>query len=75
MVETVSRCLFELSPFATIAVDRAGFVIEDTFEPKHGDANAAPGSFGHRCWFVPPYIAMKARRTHQPVPTPKVLLA
>ena len=41
---------------------RAGFVIEDTFEPRHGDSSAAPGSFGHRCWFVPPYFAVKARR-------------
>ena len=53
---------------------RAGFVIEDTFEPKHGDASAAPGSFGHRCAFIPPYIAMKARRTKQPVAEPKLLL-
>ncbi len=41
---------------------RAGFVIEDTFEPKHADSSATPGSFGHRCWFVPPYFAIKARR-------------
>lgn len=41
---------------------RAGFVIEDTFEPKHGDSSAAPGSFGHRCWFIPPYFAVKSRR-------------
>jgi SAM-dependent methyltransferase len=41
---------------------RAGFVIEDTFEPKHGDGTAEPGSFAHRCWFVPPYLAIKARR-------------
>ncbi len=41
---------------------RAGFVIEDTFEPRHGDSSTPPGGFRHRCWFIPPYIAFKARR-------------
>jgi len=41
---------------------RAGFVIEDTFEPKHGDSASPPGSFRHRCWFIAPYFAIKARR-------------
>jgi len=41
---------------------RAGFVIEDTFEPNHGDSAATLGSFGHRCWFMAPYLAIKARR-------------
>lgn len=53
---------------------RAGFVIEDTFEPKHGDAAAAPGSFGHRCWFVPPYFAMKARRKAGPPSERRIVL-
>lgn len=46
---------------------RAGFVIEDTAEPRHGDPHAAPSAFRHRSWFVPPYITFKARRTNQPV--------
>lgn len=54
---------------------RAGFVIEDTFEPRHGDGTAAPGSFGHRCWFIPPYFAIKARRKATPPPERKILLA
>ncbi len=53
---------------------RAGFVIEDTFEPRHGDASAAPSSFGHRCWFIPPYFAVKARRKTTATPAPKLLV-
>jgi SAM-dependent methyltransferase len=48
---------------------RAGFVIEDVAEPRHGDPHAKPGTFRHRSWFVPPYITFKARRTAQPVQT------
>ncbi len=40
-----------------------GFVIEDVAEPRHGQAEAAPGSFAHRSWLIPPYIKIKARRT------------
>lgn len=54
---------------------RAGFVIEDTFEPKHGDSAAAPGSFGHRCWFIPPYFAIKARRKPAPAAVRKLEVA
>jgi len=46
---------------------RAGFVIEDVAEPRHGDPHARSGSFRHRSWFVPPYITFKARRTALPV--------
>ena len=53
---------------------RAGFVIEDTFEPRHGDATAAPSSFGHRCWFIPPYFAIKARRKPGPPPERRLVL-
>lgn len=42
---------------------RSGFVIEDLQEPQHVDPMAASGSFGHRCQFIPPYVAIKARRT------------
>lgn len=42
---------------------RAGFVIEDLIEPRHGDSTAAPGSFHHRSAFVPPFVTIKARRT------------
>jgi SAM-dependent methyltransferase len=41
---------------------RAGFVIEDVVEPPRADALAPPGSPGHRAWFLPPYIRVKARR-------------
>jgi SAM-dependent methyltransferase len=41
---------------------RAGFVIEDLIEPQHGDPKASPGSFGHRCHFIAPYLRLKARR-------------
>jgi SAM-dependent methyltransferase len=41
---------------------RAGFVIEDLVEPPRADALAPPGSAGHRAWFLPPYIKVKARR-------------
>ena len=47
---------------------RAGFVIEDVVEPRHSNPLAPPGSFGHRSWFVPPYITLKARRTNAPAP-------
>lgn len=42
---------------------RAGFVIEDLVEPRHGQPGAAPGSFAHRCQFLPPFVTIKARRT------------
>ena len=41
---------------------RSGFVIEDVVEPQYGELAQPPGSFKHRCSFVPPYIAVKARR-------------
>jgi SAM-dependent methyltransferase len=41
---------------------RAGFVIEDLIEPRHGDPLAAAGSFKHRSGFVPPFVTIKARR-------------
>jgi SAM-dependent methyltransferase len=47
---------------------RAGFVIEDVVEPRYSNPLAPAGSFGHRSWFVPPYIALKARRTSAAAP-------
>ncbi len=41
---------------------QAGFVIEDLVEPMHADADAAVGSFGHRCCYIAPYVRIKARR-------------
>ncbi len=41
---------------------RSGFVIEDVVEPLHGRQDAQVGSFHHRCFFIPPYIRVKARR-------------
>ena len=47
---------------------QSGFVIEDVAEPRHADPTAEPGSFGHRCCYVPPYIKIKARRRIEPAP-------
>jgi SAM-dependent methyltransferase len=41
---------------------RAGFVIEAFTEPPRGDAFAPAGSPGHRAWYLPPYLKIKARR-------------
>jgi SAM-dependent methyltransferase len=40
---------------------RAGFVIEDLVEPMHAEAEAEPGTFGHRSRYVAPYVRVKAR--------------
>ncbi|HEY2952292.1 MAG TPA: class I SAM-dependent methyltransferase [Verrucomicrobiae bacterium] len=47
------------------ALCRSGFVIEDVGEPPHADAQAEPGSFGHRSCYAPPYVTLKARRVTQ----------
>ena len=53
---------------------RCGFVIEDLQEPHHADPIAPVGSFGHRSQFIPPYVAIKARRTDMPItPAPTVV--
>lgn len=44
---------------------RSGFSIEDVSEPQHGRPEALPGSFGHRCHFIAPYLRIKARRSGQ----------
>lgn len=41
---------------------RAGFVLEDLVEPRHGDLTSAPGTFKHRSAFAPPFVTLKARR-------------
>lgn len=41
---------------------RHGFTIEDLREPWHGKTEAVPGSFAHRSEYIPPYVALKARR-------------
>ncbi len=41
---------------------RHGFVIEDVAEPWHGDPQAEPGTFAHRCHYIAPYVRLKARR-------------
>lgn len=41
---------------------RAGFTVEDCFEPDHERSAADPGSFAHRCGFLPPYLRVLARR-------------
>ena len=45
---------------------RSGFVIEDLAEPRHGDPAAEPGTFRHRSHYIPPYVAIKARRIGSP---------
>jgi SAM-dependent methyltransferase len=39
-----------------------GFVVERFVEPFHAVADGPVGSFGHRCYFVPPYVRIQARR-------------
>lgn len=41
---------------------RSGFTIDDLREPRHGQLDAAPGSFPDRSRFIPPYVAIKATR-------------
>ncbi len=41
---------------------RAGFVIEDLMEPRHGVEGAEIGSFEDRSLYLPPYVKMRARR-------------
>lgn len=53
---------------------RAGFVIEDLTEPCHARSDAAPGSFGHRSQFLPPYVRIKARRVGRVSATTKPLV-
>lgn len=42
---------------------QSGFTIEDVTEPMHAKTDAPIGSFHHRCYFIPPYIRLKARRS------------
>jgi len=44
---------------------RAGFFLEDFFEPNEGDQEAVRGSFSHRAAFLPPYIRILARKYGQ----------
>ena len=41
---------------------RNGFAIEDLVEPRHADPKAEPGTFAHRCCYLPPFVTVKARR-------------
>ncbi len=41
---------------------RSGFHIADVTEPKHSQPDALPGSFGHRCTYIAPYLRLKAIR-------------
>lgn len=45
---------------------RSGFSIADVTEPKHAQPESLPGSFGHRCHYIPPYIRIKAIRNDAP---------
>lgn len=53
---------------------KSGFIIEDVQEPRHADFNAAAGTFKHRCCYLPPYIAFKARRRDEPAPTARQII-
>jgi SAM-dependent methyltransferase len=52
---------------------RAGFVLEDFMEPRHGDLRSEPGTFRYRSAFLPPFVTLKARRmvtsVHENKPT------
>lgn len=50
---------------------KTGFLIEDVAEPRHADFNASAGTFKHRCCYLPPYIAFKARRRDDRPPDDK----
>ncbi len=41
---------------------RSGFQIADVAEPNHAQPDSLPGSFGHRCTYIAPYIRIKAVR-------------
>lgn len=41
---------------------RAGFVIEDLFEPMHAEKDADAGTLAHRSRYVAPYVRIHARR-------------
>lgn len=43
---------------------RSGFAIADVTEPDHAKPDSLPGSFGHRCHYIAPYIRLKAVRNH-----------
>jgi len=45
---------------------RSGFVIEDVAEPRYAEPHAQPGTFGHRCNYLEPFITLKARRNDRP---------
>ncbi len=49
---------------------RSGFVLEDLREPSRADVKAAPGHFGHRGRWIPPYVRLKARRIGATMSTP-----
>ncbi len=51
---------------------RSGFHIEDVSEPNHGKPESTPGSFAHRCYYIAPYLRIKARR--QGTQTRKLLI-
>jgi len=53
---------------------RAGFCLEDFFEPSESDREAARGSFAHRAAFLPPYIRILARKYGQVAPLQAVVV-
>lgn len=53
---------------------RAGLVIEAVSEPDHANAQAEPGSMGHRSRFIRPYLRVKARKRADPNSERKIWL-
>jgi len=51
---------------------RSGFVIEDLVEPSHGNPQAETGTFDYRCNYLPPFVTLKARRTAEDRPEPRL---
>jgi SAM-dependent methyltransferase len=52
---------------------RSGFSICDISEPNHAQPDSLPGSFGHRCTYIPPYIRIKAIRQQSSSSPPTIV--
>jgi SAM-dependent methyltransferase len=53
---------------------KTGFSIEDVNEPRHGEPNSPTGTFKHRSNYLPPYIALKARRRADHDPSKQTII-
>ena len=53
---------------------RAGFVLEDLSEPRHGRVDTAPATFAHRSYYLPPYVRLTARRIGPKIPAKTLVM-